>query len=394
MSFAPIKLTYVLADFGIGGVQRVVLDILQHIDLNKYDVSVVVLSKIDTLIKASPVSDKIKFYFLDYQFDNSYRLKDYLKASFFKSHTRKRAEKVVQTLYEIQPDIIHFHTLPRELMIGILVKEKLPRVELVFTDHSVRISTYDYKKHIRIGLGLAYRNLYRHYHVIAVSKTVEDVAKKYGFIAKNKCYKRIENQIHLDKFLQISYEKKSLLTLVYVSRITPTKGQDELIIAFSKLHASTPIQLYLVGPDELGGKLQRLAQELRLTNVHFLGARNDVPEILSNCDIGVFPSHKEGMPVALLEKMACGLPVVASDIPEITDIVKHNENGLIFRCKDTDDLARKLTQLIEDAPLRKRLGEAARKTIEQRFGQGTTAKMNEQFYEEILNEFVKKGRFL
>ena len=120
-------------------------------------------------------------------------------------------------------------------------------------------------------------------------------------------------------------------------------------------------------------------------SVVLLGKRNDIYEILNEADIAVFPSHNEGLPLSLLEKMAMELPIVASDTNELSSIIINNFNGLLFKCGNSDDLAKKLSIFLADEPLRKQLGKNARETVIKDFSINT-AEQNEKFYLSVLDK--------
>jgi glycosyltransferase EpsD len=97
-------------------------------------------------------------------------------------------------------------------------------------------------------------------------------------------------------------------------------------------------------------------------NVSFLGYRPDVATLLSAMDVSCLVSHKEGLPLSLIEAMASGLPVVATDIDGVRDVVEAGENGLTVSPGDVDGLAQSLVRLSSDPALRRRLGDAGRQT--------------------------------
>ena len=96
--------------------------------------------------------------------------------------------------------------------------------------------------------------------------------------------------------------------------------------------------------------------------VHFLGQRRDIPDLLSALDIFVLPSHSEGVSLALLEAMAAGLPVIATAVGGLPEVVTDGENGLLIPPKDPEALAQALARLLADPALAKKLGENARRT--------------------------------
>jgi glycosyltransferase involved in cell wall biosynthesis len=159
-----------------------------------------------------------------------------------------------------------------------------------------------------------------------------------------------------------------------------------LIHAWSKLPSGIKKKLLLVGPDELNHEIHDLARKMVPDDsVVFLGEQLNIRELLAECDFAVLPSFKEGLPISLLEKMAMELPVVVSDIPELTSVIEDGVTGLIFKCGDADDLAAKLLVMIQDAALREKLGGNARSAVEERFGSRNIALPNEKVYENVMN---------
>ena len=106
----------------------------------------------------------------------------------------------------------------------------------------------------------------------------------------------------------------------------------------------------------------------------FVGVTHDVPSHLRAADLFVLPSKREGLPVALLEAMACGLPCVASRLPGSTEaIIEDGSNGLLVAPGDVAALTHAIGKLLDDQDLRHRLGAAARATIAHRFASGEVA---------------------
>lgn len=91
-------------------------------------------------------------------------------------------------------------------------------------------------------------------------------------------------------------------------------------------------------------------------NVILAGYRSDIPDVLNAADIFVFPSFHEGLPVSALEAMACGLPIICSEIRGNVDIIREGDNGYLFQPSDVETLARKLEYLLDDAEKRKIMG--------------------------------------
>ncbi|MHB8771653.1 MAG: glycosyltransferase family 4 protein [Syntrophales bacterium] len=146
-------------------------------------------------------------------------------------------------------------------------------------------------------------------------------------------------------------------------RLTAIKGQDVLIRAVAELvRRGHDVALVLLGEGELRGELEELARRLGIGDrVHFLGWRSDVAGVMAAFDIFCLPSLNEGMGKVLVEAMAMGKPIAASDIGGIRDIVRPGENGLLVPVGDGAAWVAALTRLARDPEERRRLGEAGRR---------------------------------
>ncbi|HKQ33642.1 MAG TPA: glycosyltransferase, partial [Thermodesulfobacteriota bacterium] len=120
------------------------------------------------------------------------------------------------------------------------------------------------------------------------------------------------------------------------------------------------------GPERTG--LEKEAEELRLSNrVIFLGQRNDVRELLLGCDLFVLPSLFEGLPLSVMEAMAAGKPVIASDIGGVNELIRDGETGYLVPPGDTHALARSINTLISDPALARRMALAGKTLVEKEF---------------------------
>jgi glycosyltransferase involved in cell wall biosynthesis len=122
------------------------------------------------------------------------------------------------------------------------------------------------------------------------------------------------------------------------------------------------------------------------TEVEFLGYRNDVVELLADADLAVLTSCKEGLPRAVLEPMAMGLPVVATRVPGTSEAVRHGDTGLAVEIGDTQGLAAALQCLIEDPELRARLGEQGRREALEEFDERRVVDALRELYHARLRE--------
>jgi glycosyltransferase involved in cell wall biosynthesis len=362
-----IRIVCVADTLGLGGSSNVLLAQLGGLPSDRFELGLLTLADdLDTFGYLVP--DHVAAMGVRYRADHSYGVGAYLSDGLLLHAAKKCGGAALDQIDGFAPDILHFHTNPRELGLGILANRRAA-TQLVFTDHSARIRPSDYSPQARFLLRLSYRRLYRQCHVISVGPVVERLNRSAGFMASSKEHLLLENEIDLLRFSPPAGSRpEEPLDIIYVGRIHPGKGVDTLIRAFARLSLNRRLRLLLVGPDMMDGAAQALAAEcIRLPlETHFLGARGDIPSLLQGACVGVLVSRREGLPVALLEQMATALPVVVSDIPELTDVVSDGATGLVVPLDDVDALARAIDTLVRDPILRTRLGQAAREMVVRR----------------------------
>jgi glycosyltransferase involved in cell wall biosynthesis len=153
-----------------------------------------------------------------------------------------------------------------------------------------------------------------------------------------------------------------------IARLTEQKAHRVLFEAMARPELSA-LHLIVVGDGELRDELKSRVESLGIQQrVHFLGARRDLGNILASVDMFAMPSYWEGLPLSMVLAMGAGLPVVASRVAGIPEVVKDRESGLLVDAGDSTQLARALAALVEDRALRARLGDAARAFVRPRFG--------------------------
>jgi len=168
-----------------------------------------------------------------------------------------------------------------------------------------------------------------------------------------------------------------------VARLDKQKGHSYLLEAA----ALVPEAMFvLVGEGPERSALEAQASILGLSNrVVFLGYRDDVSDLLASCDVFVLPSLFEGLPLSVLEAMAAGKPVVATDIGGTNEAVKHGETGLLVPSADPESLARAIRTVLFDPVLSQRLGSAGRARVHQEFSAETMVQRIAEIYDELLD---------
>lgn len=157
-----------------------------------------------------------------------------------------------------------------------------------------------------------------------------------------------------------------VLCVGMVGRLWEQKNAACLVRAAKRVieKSDKPVRFYLIGDGKLRNELEQyIAQHKLGAQVHLLGWREDVPALLSAMDLFVLPSLWEGMPLAILEAMASGLAVVASDISGNNDLVTHDETGMLFDADDDGQLADAVLTLQAMPERRKQMGELGRQRV-------------------------------
>ena len=161
------------------------------------------------------------------------------------------------------------------------------------------------------------------------------------------------------------------LVILIVANLIPYKGHRDLLEGLAGIDQKLPSswRLVCVGRDcGVGNELEALAARLGIAaNILWLGARDDVPDLLHAADIGVSSSHEEGFSNAILEGMTAGLPMVATDVGGNAEAVAHGLNGLIVPPKDPEALAAAILTLGLDAELCARYGQEGRRRVVKEF---------------------------
>lgn len=178
------------------------------------------------------------------------------------------------------------------------------------------------------------------------------------------------------------------LVFVIVANLIPYKGHTDLLRALALANPWLPAEwrLLVVGRDDgIGEELRRQAARLGIANsVQFLGGRMDVPEIMHASDIGILASHQEGFSNALLEGMAAGLAMIATDVGGNSEAISHKQTGLIVPPKNPTEMAKALIELANNADLRKQLAAAAAQRARSVFSLRNCVDAYHEFYDGLM----------
>jgi len=177
-----------------------------------------------------------------------------------------------------------------------------------------------------------------------------------------------------------------------VGRLDEQKGHLTLLETLSRLRTVHPVKCAVIGEGPLRKFLEEKIAMLRLQDcVRLLGEQKDIPGWLAAMDIFVLPSLWEGLPNALLEAMALGLPVVATRVDGVPEAIAHDISGLLCEPNDPQSLYVPVSDMIIDENLRKRLGEGAKKVITENFRLSDMIQNYQNAYQKVMGVPQQEG---
>ncbi len=199
-----------------------------------------------------------------------------------------------------------------------------------------------------------------------------------------------------DELLRLGRDRAAtpgkLTTLLFLGALERFKGVYELLEAAALLHANPtvlPFELVIGGAGSLEAELRRCVAERGLASmVRFAGLLTGEAklEMLRRADIFVLPSYTEGLPNAMVEAMAAGLPVVATPVGSVSDVIEHGRNGLLVEARDPYALERELRRLVEAPELRAELGAEAHRMASSRFGTERAVRLLDELVRDVIRE--------
>ena len=369
-----IKLLRIVSNLGIGGVQKRMVSLLPKLDKERY--SIIVCSfkpgELQNCLEQSEIP--VRIVSRRFKFDPVciYRLRSIMKK-----------ENI---------DIVHTHC-HKPNTTGRLAA-KLAGVPVIITnEHNVDSWKSNWQLTLDRWLA-AYSD-----RIIAVSEAVRNFYVENANISTDK-FEVIYNGVDLDFWQNNIFsqetiaEKRAKLGLlqddkviVNIGRLHPQKGHEYLLRAARKIIPRMKnLKFLIVGDGSMKDSLELLSERLGIKkNVVFTGKRDDIKDILCFSDISVLSSIREGFSNVILESMACGKPVIATDVGGNNEIVIDGKNGFIVPSRDEDTLADKILALAGNEELTERMGLAARETVK-KFSLKRMVDKTEQLYEKLMDK--------
>ena len=166
------------------------------------------------------------------------------------------------------------------------------------------------------------------------------------------------------------FEASNALKILAVGRLTYQKGMEVLVKATVNLieNEKKDFIVIIVGEGTQRKILEDMIKEFHIGDyIKLVGIRNDVIDLMKEADIFVLPSRYEGLSIAMIEAMAHGLPIIASDAPGIKTYIKNGINGLLFPIEDHKALSKQIQKIAEDNELRKKLSAEGKVSFDNEF---------------------------
>ncbi len=174
--------------------------------------------------------------------------------------------------------------------------------------------------------------------------------------------------------------------IMHISNFRPVKRISDVVEVFARIHRQVPSRLVLVGDGPERSRAEDRAEELGVSReVLFLGKYASVDELLACADLFLLPSKNESFGLAALEALACGTPVVASDLGGLPELVRHGETGFLLPLGAVEEMAEAGAGLLKDADVWSRFSEAARADAVERFSNDRVIPLYEELYTDVLN---------
>lgn len=177
--------------------------------------------------------------------------------------------------------------------------------------------------------------------------------------------------------------------LMTLARFSPEKAPQTMLDIFARIQAVHPEARYVIAGHGMSaeGEMGAMVRARGLERaVHLLGVRSDVAELLSCADVFLLPSKIEGFPNAIMEAMSAGVPVVASKVGGVPDLIRHGQDGFLHEAQDLDAMVRSVATLLDEPGVRARFGASARHRIAQEFSLQKLGDRVLASYEELLDK--------
>jgi glycosyltransferase involved in cell wall biosynthesis len=294
--------------------------------------------------------------------------------------------KIYKIIRREKPDIIHTHTAKAGTLgrfAGILYGKAI----LIHTFHGHVFSGYFGKIKTLFFIWIErFLGLFTD-KIITVSENLKKELAEIFKIAPEDKISVIELGFELEDLLKLPQrENQQTINIGIVGRLVPIKNHKMLFKA-CMLGGNLPYRIVVIGDGEMRGELEKNAEEFGMRDrIEFKGWIIDLKAIYEELDIVALTSLNEGTPVSLIEAMAAGRPVVATNVGGVKDIVKDGMSGYLVESGNAEEFNKRLLELIKDSEKRRKFGEYGRNMVKERFSKERLIKDTEKLYNKLLDK--------
>lgn len=377
------KVLYLIDTLEVGGAETSILEICLR--LKNWEPIVVTVYEGDTLkkqfvsagIKVIPLGIKAKFGFI------------------------KAAYKLSQVIEKVKPDIIHATLFRAEIisrmvarkfeipLINSFVNDSYSKERVKMLNFRQKISFNAYKLIDRFTAGRVTKFMSITHSIISTNaRALKIPPKDVEVIYRGRDIDEFSKRSDPVKIAKLREQYGDSIIILTVSRLLVRKGYIEAIEAINKVLKTNANVIYLIaGEGHDRYKFQQLIIKRNLqNNIFLLGNRNDIPSLMTLCNLFLFPSHYEGQGGALIEAMIMGKPIISSKIPVIEESVKDNFSAILYQPQNSEDLTQKIQWALQNPDKMKDMGKNAKIVALKRFNIAKISREHEELYDRVLLE--------
>ncbi len=357
-----MRLLHVIEDLGVGGIERLLEDLLPRLRDSGHNVEVL------CLWQGGVVAEKLK--------QNGFTVHLAGMQSYWNPGYVIRTSRLIRKL---DVDLVHAHGSFANIFTGFA--SMLPGFPPLIIQHHTLWTGGVFRRQVLAEKGAGSKAA----RVLCVSHATADSLTNAGIVSREKI-RVVQNGIEIDRFPVT--EMSDRRRIISVGSLAPHKGHMVLLEAMGLvLQQCSDAFLTFIGDGSERSRIEERIEELDLQDhVRLEGIVDDVQGCLSSAGLFVFPSiEREGLGIASLEAMASGLPVVASDCGGISEVIEHGVTGVLVPPGDSRALAGAVIRLISDREEAERLAAAGRRRVEEHFTVEQTCRELLAVYEEVLS---------
>jgi len=371
------KVLIVISNMEFGGAQRQIVELINNMDQTKFEVHLCSLSEYMPLADQLDKNIPVHIIHKKYKFDFSVVL------------------RITKLIRKHKFNIIHSYLFDAEIAVRLAAKLSITNIKVVgserntnYTLKPIQKKAYKLTKHL-VGNIIANSQSGANFNAKLTGQPVNKYHVVYNGVNTQKFKEqdsdKVRSELGVDlnvkligMFASFKQQKNHPFLIEALKRIKEDGYNFKLLLVGDELHGG------LHGSDNYASELKKKIAESNIANdVIYLGNRNDIERIYPICDFTVLPSLFEGTPNVILESMACGVPVIATDISDNKIIIDHERNGFIVPLNDSIELQKKIIILLNDNIMLKSMGKAAKQKVILNYSSIRLAENTQKIYEKL-----------